>query len=66
VLEAIDRTPDTTAGSAAEDWAALAERMNFIVDLFRSRQRDASLRRPPFRPDQIAAMRQGARPAGPL
>jgi len=66
VLEEVDRTPDTTAGSAADDWAALADRMNFIVDLFRSRQRDASLRRAPFRPDQVAALQIGRRPLGPL
>ncbi|MDC0674401.1 hypothetical protein [Nannocystis radixulma] len=66
VLEEVDRTPDTTAGSAADDWAALADRMNFIVDLFRSRQRDASLRRAPFRLDQVAAMELGVRPLGPL
>jgi hypothetical protein len=40
--------------------------MIFIVDLFRSRQRDASLRRTPFRPDQVAAMQLGLRPLGPL
>ncbi|MDC0719064.1 hypothetical protein [Nannocystis bainbridge] len=66
VLEEVDRTPDTTQGSAAADWAALADRMNFIVDLFRSRQRDSSLRRSPFRADQVAAMQLGLRPLGPL
>lgn len=66
VLEAVDRTPDTTDGSAASDWAALADRMNFIVDLFRSRQRDHSLRRAPFGPDQVVALHDGVRPAGPL
>lgn len=66
VLEEVDRTPDTTLGSAAADWAALADRMNFIVDLFRSRQRDPSLRRSPFRADQVAAMQLGLRPLGPL
>ncbi|MCY0994475.1 hypothetical protein OV203_45550 [Nannocystis sp. ILAH1] len=66
VLDEVDRTPDTTQGSAAADWAALADRMNFIVDLFRSRQRDASLRRTPFRADQVAAMHLGLRPLGPL
>lgn len=66
VLDEVDRTPDTTAGSAADDWAALADRMNFIVDLFRSRQRDASLRRTPFCASQVAAMHAGVRPHGPL
>jgi hypothetical protein len=31
-----DRTPGTTAGSAARDWTKLSDRMNFIVDLVRS------------------------------
>lgn len=42
-----DRTPDTTAGSAAADWTQLSDRMNFIVDLFRSRQADPNLFAPP-------------------
>lgn len=66
VLGALDRTPDTTDGSAADDWAALDDRMNFIVDLFRSRQRDRSLRSSPFSSAQLADLHAGARPRGPL
>ena len=65
-LGTLDRTPDSTDGSAAGDWAALDDRMNFIVDLFRSRQRDRSLRRSPFCPQQLADLYAGARPRGPL
>ena len=31
------RSPDDLAGSAASSWAALDQRMNYVVDLFRSR-----------------------------
>ena len=47
LLEQLDRTPNTTAGSAASDWARLEDRMNYVADLFRSRQRDPSLYLPP-------------------
>lgn len=66
LLGALDRTPDTTDGSAANDWSELADRMNFVVDLFRSRQRDRSMRLAPFAADQIAALTAGRRPSGPL
>ncbi|MCC6555072.1 MAG: hypothetical protein IT372_19055 [Polyangiaceae bacterium] len=66
LLYRLDRTPNTTAGSAAGDWADLGDRMNFIVDLFRSRQRDARLYRAPFSPAQLAAIRAGRVPPGPL
>lgn len=66
LLGDLDRTPDTTDGSAATDWSELGDRMNFVVDLFRSRQRDPSMRLAPFAADQIAALLAGRRPAGPL
>ena len=61
---------DKTAGignpSGAHDWAELDERMNFIVNLFRSRQQDATLFAPPFSPAQLAVLAQGQLPPGPL
>lgn len=42
-LLAWDCTPDTPDGSAAVDWTELADRMNYIVDLFRTRQQDPGL-----------------------
>ena len=40
--------------------------MNFIVNLFRSRQQDATLFEPPFSPAQLAVLHQGQLPPGPL
>lgn len=50
----------------ATDWSVLAQRMRFIVNLFRSRQHHDRLRLPPFTAEQIAAMREGRMPPGPL
>jgi hypothetical protein len=61
-----DRTGGTGTPSGAHDWAVLEERMNFIVNLFRSRQRDASLFSPPFSDAQLAVLAQGQLPPGPL
>lgn len=38
-----DRTPNELAGSGARDWAVLEDRMNYIVDLFRTRHLAAGL-----------------------
>jgi hypothetical protein len=77
-LRALNETPaeasyaqwDKTAGignpSGAHDWAELGERMNFIVNLFRSRQQDATLFEPPFSAAQLTVLQQGQLPPGPL
>jgi len=61
-----DRTHGTGTPSGARDWAVLEDRMNFIVNLFRSRQCDASLFNPPFSDAQLAVLAQGQLPPGPL
>jgi hypothetical protein len=61
-----DRTGGTGSPSGAHDWAVLEERMNFIVNLFRSRQRAPGLFRPPFSPEQVSALERGERPSAPL
>lgn len=53
-------------GTGAGDWAALSDRMRYIFELFRSRQRDPTLRTPPFSPDQQAELLQARIPTGPL
>ncbi len=40
--------------------------MNFIVDVFRSRQQNPRLFEPPFEPAQIADIDQDRMPAGAL
>lgn len=51
---------------AAADWSKLGDRMNFIVDYFRSRQQSAKLMQPPFSASQTEAIRAGRLPVGPL
>lgn len=43
LIRRFDRSDGTLIGSAAADWAVLEDRMNYIVNLFRSRQQDATL-----------------------
>ena len=66
VLARFDRTPNTTHGSAAADWGDYGDRMNYVVDLFRSRQQHRSLSRPPFEHWQAAVIRAGRMPTGRL
>jgi hypothetical protein len=61
-----DRTDGMGTPSGARDWAVLEERMNFIVNLFRSRQQDAALFNPPFSSGQLELLAEGQRPPGPL
>jgi hypothetical protein len=53
-------------GSGAKNWTELNNRMAFIADLFRSRQQDMILSDQPFTDAQLAILRQGQLPHGPL
>jgi hypothetical protein len=61
-----DRTDGTAVGSGAHDWASLADRMNYIVNLFRCWQQTNVLLANPFTVEQIQAMQNGRIPGGPL
>jgi hypothetical protein len=61
-----DRTGGLGRCCGAKDWVSLQERMGYIVNLFRSRQRQASLAEPPFSQGQLAEMASGRMPPGPL
>lgn len=61
-----DRTPNDLAGSRAVDWSNIRDRMNFIVDLFRSRHLDDGLFRAPFTKAQSRDVLAGNVPSGPL
>ncbi len=54
------------AGTGAHDWADLDQRMDFIVDLFRTRQQTAALLDQPFTEAQREAIEAGRVPDGPL
>ena len=47
IIASYDRTGGSLHGSAAPDWAQNGSRMNYIVNLFRSRQQQEALLRPP-------------------
>lgn len=57
-----DRTPDDLTGSRADDWSDILDRMNFIVDLFRSRHHDAGLFTEPYTAAQRQDIAAGSRP----
>lgn len=64
LLAEYDATHGTGVGSGADDWAVLNQRMNYILNLFRSRQQVGDLLGPPFTDAQWAEMQQGRVPAG--
>jgi len=66
ILGRYDRSGNTLRRSRADDWSALDDRMNFIVDLFRSYQQTQALFEPPFSPKQMAALDAGKVPGGKL
>ena len=51
---------------ATANWALLADRMRYIVDLFRSRQCHRPLQGPPFTAEQLRQLAAGARVTGRL
>jgi hypothetical protein len=64
--EGWDRTPNDLSASHAIDWTSLSDRMNFIVDLFRSRHLSPNVCEPPFSETQEAELMAGRIPAGRL
>lgn len=53
-------------GTGADDWVQLSQRMRYILELFRSRQQNQRLLQPTFTAAQVATMKQGQIPDGPL
>jgi hypothetical protein len=53
-------------GTAATDWCVLPDRMNFIVNLFRSRQQDKTLLGQPFSDAQRSFIERGEVPPATL
>jgi hypothetical protein len=66
LLARLDRTPDTPRGSGAESWSNLADRINYIADLFRVYQHDPEVLSDAFSAEQVAVIRAGGRPGGRL
>ena len=58
LISRFDRSNDQGGGTASHDWAVVGDRMNFILNLFRSRQCEADLFDQPFNDRQRAAIEQ--------
>jgi hypothetical protein len=66
LLTTVRLGPAGAAGSGAVDWADLDDRMQYIGELFRTRQEDTALLSAPFDPEQVVAIRAGRLPDGRL
>ena len=58
--------PDAKGEVGADDWTVLAQRMKYIIALFRSRQQRKTLYDPPFASEQHVAILDGKVPSGDL
>jgi hypothetical protein len=58
--------PHVQGDVGASDWSALAQRMRYILALFRSRQQEPSMLLQPFSDTQVAAIWSNQVPSGPL
>lgn len=66
LLKQLRPTIDTIDGAGCTDWSNLKERVHFIVQLFRCYHSSKDLLEPPFTPEQLAVIKNGAVPDGPL
>jgi hypothetical protein len=66
LLDRFDRSSPDMRGSRARDWGDLDDRMNFIVNLFRSRQKNLELFDQPFLFEQRLEIDAGRVPVGTL
>ena len=58
--------PHAQGEVGADDWSALAQRMRYILALFRSRQQEASMLQQPFSSAQLTSLWANRVPTGPL
>ncbi len=66
LLQQVDPTPDSPEASGAVDWAALPDRLHYIVDLFRSHQETLDLLEMPFTEEQTKVIKENKIPEGDL
>jgi hypothetical protein len=62
LLHRFDRSSGDGHGSAADNWVAFDDRMNFIVNLFLSRHHHPPMFDPPFPADVVAQLEAGTIP----
>jgi hypothetical protein len=66
ILDQYDENPDGLQGSGTKRWDQLPDRMNYILELFRIYQQDATLYQAPFEDGQTTALYQNLMPEGQL
>lgn len=66
LLARADPTPDAVRGTGAADWGDLAQRLHFILDMFRCYAEAREIFEAPFTSEQAALVRAGRRPEGRL
>lgn len=66
LLGEVDRKAKPAAGAGTSDWGNFDQRIHFIAQLFRLYHDRQRLVDPPFTPEQVATLKAGHRPAGPL
>ena len=66
LVQKFDFSIDTLSGSAADNWGSLKQRMNFVLNFFRSYQQYKLLFDQPFLDSQVDAIDAGHLPAGSL
>ena len=62
----LDRGGNTLAGTATRDWTRLAQRMRYIVNLFRALHLHPDVVASPYTSQQFEQIRHGQIPPGPL
>jgi hypothetical protein len=66
LMERYEPMPPALDDCGAKDWSVLAERMHYIVHLFRAYHVDGTLGSPPFTPAQVERILAGVVPDGEL
>jgi hypothetical protein len=66
LLARFEPVPPAADDCGVRDWSDFAQRMHYIVHLFRAFHLDAELARAPFTPEQVKAIARGVVPDGEL
>lgn len=66
LVKTLDANPWSLQGSGSDNWVDFGDRMNYIVDLFRSRHDNAGVYDAPFTKKQTNAIKWGNVPDGDL
>ena len=66
LLALLEPTPDATRSTGVAGWANPAQRIHFILGMFRCYGESQDVFNPPFTKEQVEALKVGRRPEGQL